>query len=322
MPVLGDLSDEDDETFTVRLFNSTNASNAQSVAEAVTATGTILDDDDAPTVSLTPGTVSITEGNSGTTTQVFTVTLSEASGKAVTVHYDTADGTATAGSDYTAASGTLTFAPGTTTQLITVLVTGDTIDEDDETFTVNLSTPDNATLSAADSSTATIVDDDDAPTLSISDVSQQEGNSGTSSFVFTVTLSGATSRTVTVNYATAAGTAAAGSDFTATSGTLTFAPGTTQQLVTVSVTGDTTNEANESFSVNLTNPSNATLADGQGTGTIQNDDAQPTLSISDVTQVEGDSGTTAYVFTVDAQRRQRPTGNGRLCDRRWHRDHA
>jgi hypothetical protein len=296
--VLGDLTDEPDETFTVRLFNSTNASNALSEATAVTSTGTIIDNDAAPSITLTPGTANVAEGNSGSTTQVFTVTLSQASAKTVTVDFATANGTANAGSDYTANSGTLTFSPGTTQQLITVLVTGDTIDEDNETFTVNLSAPSNATLSSQVSSTATITDDDAAPTLSISDVSQQEGNSGTTNFVVTVSLSGATSRIVTVNFATAAGTATAGTDFTATSGTLTFAPGTTQQLITVSVAGDTTNEANENFVVNLSSPSNATIADGQGAGTIQNDDALPTLSINDVSQVEGDSGTTAFVFTV------------------------
>ncbi len=296
--VIGDLADEDDETFSVRLFNSTNASNALSEATAVIATGTIVDDDPAPAIALSPVTASITEGNAGTTNQIFTVTLSQASGKTVMVQFATADVTALAGSDYTAASGTLTFAPGETSQLITVAVIGDTIDEDDETFTVNLSTPDNATLSAASSATVTIIDDDAAPTLSISDVSQQEGNSGTTDFVFTVSLSGATSRTATVNFATAAGTATAGSDFISTSGTLTFVPGVTQQLITVGVLGDTTNEANETFFVNLTSPSNATLADSQGIGTIQNDDALPTLSINDVTQVEGDSGTTEFVFTV------------------------
>src|SRR5207249_3985573 len=122
--------------------------------------------------------------------------------------------------------------------------------------------------------------------LSINDVTITEGNTGTTAAVFTVTLSTASSQTVTVNYATADGTARAGSDYTGTAGTLTFAPGVTTQTLTVAVLGDTRNEANETFFVNLT-PSNATIADGQGQGTILNDDALPALSINNVTVTEG-----------------------------------
>jgi len=111
------------------------------------------------------------------------------------------------------------------------------------------------------------------PTLSISNVSANEGNAGTTPFVFTVTLSAASASTVTVNYATANGTATSGSDHAATSGTLTFSPGITTQTITVNVNGDTTVEPNETFVVNLSVPSNATIATAQGTGTIVNDDA-------------------------------------------------
>jgi CSLREA domain-containing protein len=113
------------------------------------------------------------------------------------------------------------------------------------------------------------------PTLSINNVSQNEGNSGTTPFVFTVTLSAASASTVTVNYATADGTATAPSDYAATSGTLTFAPGVTTQTITVNVVGDTTPEPNETFTVNLSTPANATIAAGTGTGTIVDDDAAP-----------------------------------------------
>ena len=113
------------------------------------------------------------------------------------------------------------------------------------------------------------------PTLSIADVSQNEGNSGTTNFLFTVTLSAPATSAVTVNYATANGTATAGSDYTAASGTLTFAPGKTSQVVTVGVKGDTTVEANETFSVALCSAVGATLARLTATGTIVNDDAPP-----------------------------------------------
>ena len=110
------------------------------------------------------------------------------------------------------------------------------------------------------------------PTLSINDVTVTEGNTGTTPVVFTVTLSAASSQTVTDNYATANGTATMGSDYTATSGTLTFAPGTTSQTITVAVLGDTVKEPMERFFVNLSKATNATIANGRGHGSILNDD--------------------------------------------------
>ena len=241
------------------------------------------------------------EGNSGTTPATFTVNLSVASVFTVTVNFATANGTATAGSDYQATSGTLTFAPGTTSQTLTVPVLGDTLDEPNETFTVTLSNPTNATLATAQA-TGTIVDDD-VPLLSIGNVTVPEGNSGTTPATFTVNLSIASVFTVTVNFATANGTATAGSDYQATSGTLTFAPGTTTQTLTVPILGDTLDEPNETFTVTLTNPTNATLATAQATGTIVDGDV-PALSISNVTvPVEGNSGTTPATFTVNLSSR-------------------
>src|SRR5206468_2867515 len=167
-----------------------------------------------PAVSVAGPASPVTEGNSGTSSATFTVSLSAASPQTVTVAYATADGTATAGSDYTATSGTLTFTPGQTTKTVAVPVKGDTADEADETFTVTLSNPTEATLGTT-SATATIANDD-GPAISISGpVSPvNEGNSGTTSAIFTVTLSAVNANDVTVNYATSAGSATAGSDFT------------------------------------------------------------------------------------------------------------
>lgn len=103
-------------------------------------------------------------------------------------------------------------------------------------------------------------------------MSKIEGNTGTSAFVFTVSLSPTSTGTVTVNYATANGSAAAGSDYTATSGSLTFSAGQTSKTVTVNVAGDTLKEANEIFVVNLSSAIGATLFDAQGLGTITNND--------------------------------------------------
>lgn len=216
--------------------------------------------------------VSLAEGNSGTATLTFTVSLGAASGNAVTVNYATANGTAAAGSDYTATSGTLTFNPGVISLPVSVGILGDTAQEANETFYLNLSNPGGATL-ADSQGVGTIVNDDTSPALRIADVSQAEGNSGTRAFAFTVSLSPASTGTVTVRYATANGTATTGRrDYSATSGTLTFSAGQTSKTVNVSVRGDTTREANETFYVNLTVPGGATLADAQGLGTIVNDD--------------------------------------------------
>jgi hypothetical protein len=250
-----------------------------------------------PTVSVND--VSVTEGNSGTTTATFTATLSAAATSTVTVNYATANGTATAGSDYVAASGTLSFPAGTTTKTFAVTVNGDTTVEPNETFTVNLSTPSGATI-ADGQGVGTITNDDSLPQLSINNVSVSEGNSGTKLASFTVTRSGATTSSVSVTYATANGTATAGSDYVALGGSVTFPAGSTSQTLNVTVNGDTTVEPNEIFLVNLSSPSGATILDGQSVGTITNDDsaALPTLSISDVSVTEGNSGTKTATFTA------------------------
>ncbi len=249
---------------------------------------------------ITINDITVTEGNTGTVNATFTVTLSAASANTVTVDYATADGTATAPADYQSATGTVTFNPGDLTKTITVLVNGDTLDEPNETFFLNLSNPTNGSI-VDNQGQCTINDNDAAPSLSINDVSGSEGDSGTSPLVFTVSLNAASGQTVTVNYATADNTAAAGSDYQSTSGTLTFTPGDTQKTITVLINGDTTFEQNETFFVNLTSPTNASISDAQGVGTITNDDAAPptpTFFISDVSIAEGNSGTSNAIFTV------------------------
>src|SRR5207249_68573 len=207
---------------------------------------------------------------------VFTVSLSIPSSQTITVNYATADGTAlVSDNDYQSASGTITFIPGQMTATITVLVNGDTKFEPDETFFVNLSAAVNANL-AGSQGLGTIVNNDPQPAITINDVSVIEGNSGTTNAVFTVSLSNPSSQTISVNYATANITATlADNDYQSASGTLTFAPGQTVQTITVLVNGDSTFESDESFFVNLSAPLNATIGDGQGVGTILNDDCQP-----------------------------------------------
>jgi hypothetical protein len=247
--------------------------------------------------SLSINDVVVTEGDTTPATATLQVTLSAPVSQQVTVAYATATGTASA-ADFTAASGTLTFAPGVSSLPINVSVTGDTLSEPNESFFVNLSSPTNATIAKAQGS-ITIVDNDALlPALSIADISVVEGNSGTSAAVFAVSLSAASAQSISVNYATANGTGTAGSDYVAASGTLTFAPGTTTQSITVTINGDTTLEPDETFSVNLSSPVAATIADASAVGTILNDDDPPAISIGSVSVPEGNSGTSLATFTL------------------------
>ena len=373
-----DSVDENDETFTLTLSSATNAT----LGDA-TATGTINDDDESlPTVSVSDA--SAAEGDA----VAFAVSLSSASSQQATVEYATSDGTATSGTDFTTESGTLTFAANETTKTVSVATTDDSVDENDETFTLTLSNPANATLGDA-TATGTINDNDvsttpltasfsdmpashageeftfglafsenvelsyatlrdtalvvtggevktaqrqqqgsnqawnvtvepdgqgavaitlpettdcDAsgaicthderplshslsatvagpviiPAVSVSDASAAEGDA----VAFAVSLSAASSQQATVEYATSDGTATSGTDYTAESGTLTFAANETTKTVSVATTDDSVDEDNETFTLTLSSPANATLGDATATGTIDDNDNAPPLTAS------------------------------------------
>src|ERR1041384_1604031 len=232
---------------------------------------------DLPTFTIDD--VSHNEGNSGTTSYTFTVTKTGSTGANATVNFATADGTATtADNDLQAQSNTLTFLPADTTKTITVLVNGDVKFESDEAFTVHLSNATGATIADADG-TGTITNDDGMPTLTIDDVIHNEGNAGTTSYTSTVTKTGSTALNAVVNYNTVNGTATtADNDYQAQSGSLTFLPADTTKTITILANGDTAFEPAEAFTVHLSTPTGATIADADGTGTITNDDAAlPTL---------------------------------------------
>ena len=287
-----DTTDEADETFTVTLSEVSDSATIDDGTGVVTITN-----DDNPSLSV--GDVSVAENVTGGKATV-TVSLSRATNEEVTVEYATSNGTATAGSDYTSASGTLTFTSGqSSAETFTVAITTDTTDEADETFTVTLSdVSDSATISDG-TGVVTITDDDAAPGLSIGDVSVSEDVSAGEA-VFTVSLSAASGRQVTVEYATSNGTATAGSDYTSASGTLTFAAGDTSKTVEVSVTNDSVDEADEMFTVTLSSAVNVTISDSTATGTITNDD-NPSLSVGDVSVAENVTGGKATV-TVSLSR--------------------
>ncbi len=197
---------------------------------------------------------------------MFTVSRLIPDNTTATVVYSTTDGTATVSdNDYVPTTGTLTFQPGDTTMPVTVMVKGDTKDENDETFNLTLSNPVNATASTQPG-VATIVNDDSAPLVTItapaSPTPEVDTNGQNGMAIFTVSLSQASGKQVTVAYQSASesgDTATPVLDYTPTSGVVTFAPGTTTQKVTVQILGDNIVEPTETFHVELSNPQNATL---------------------------------------------------------------
>jgi Calx-beta domain len=222
----------------------------------------------SPSISVRDAVVA--EGNSGTTQATFVVALSGPSSQSVSCSFATSNGTATAGSDYIATSGALTFAPGEVEKPVVVLVNGDTVDEVQETFFLDISNVQNATVSSS-RGTGFIVDDD-GPTISINDVSVTEGNSATKAATFTLTLSGPSVEAIAVRAITTPGTATASSDYNSINLAVIFQPGELTRTLDVGVIGDTNLESNETFFVNLTEAFATTIADGEGVGTIIDDD--------------------------------------------------
>ena len=276
------------------------------IASAVTVT--VNDDDGAPTLSI--NSPSVTEVDSGATaTLTFTVRLAPMSGNTVTVDYaDAGSGTATSGgTDYeTLAGGTLTFAPGETSKTVAVTVSSDDIDEADETVVVRLSSPSNATLTGGANTldgTGTITDNDPTPTVSVAVATAvSEGNvaapNPANNMTFTVTLSAVSGLDVTVPY-TLSGTATAGTDYTEPDPrSVTIAAGTMRADITIPVAGDEVDEENETITVTLGTPTNATVSTAEGagaaSGTITDDDTRGvSVTPTALTVAEADNAGTA-----------------------------
>lgn len=224
---------------------------------------------------------------------------------AVSVQYATSNGTATAGQDYSTAVGTLNWTDGdTAAKTFNVPITDDTVFEGNEAVNLTLSNPTGgAIIGTPNAAVLTIIDNETQPTLTINNVIQNEGNSGLTPFTFTVTLSGPTTQTVTINYATSNGTAIAPGDYNAILPTqLTFSPGELTKPVTVLVTGDTNVEPDETFFVNMSGATNAGIANSQGTGTIKDDDTVILVSVSGrVTTPDGAGLKNAGVSLTDSQ---------------------
>ena len=268
VPVLADAIDEDNETVQINFNNNIGA-----VLDQSSVTLTITDDDDAPNITI----ADVTTADESAANATFTVSLSEASAKDITVNYDASSDTALLSSDFSPTSGILTIAAGATSGTFDVPVLADTIFEGNETAIITLSNAVNATISDSEA-ILTITDDDDdaAPSITIADVTTVD--EGATDATFTVTLSGTSVVDTTVDYATSDGTATAGDDYTTTSGTLTIAAGATFGTFSVPIISDTTDEENETATITLSNATNATISDSTATLTITDDDVAPTLS--------------------------------------------
>ncbi len=309
VPSTEDTRDESDETFNVTLTQPEQPGTGgytYTLADA-NGTATIADDDDAPSLAVSDVSVD-PEGNSGEKQATFTVTMTGTSDKTVTVHYATNDDSATS-ADYTSTSGDLSFGADETTKQVVVTTKTDTLDEANETFNVSLSDAVNGTISDAQG-VGTITDDDaSTATLAVSDLSVTEGNSGTANANFAVTKTGATGLPVTVNYATADWTAKKGLDYNEVTGTLTFAPAETTKFVAVAIRGDVLDEVSETYRVNLSVPTNATISDALGAGIIVDNDAPPAISIGNDSVSESASAACTLLVKLSAKSGRQVTVN-------------
>ena len=293
--ILGDNLLEADETFALFLTNAVFSSVLDGHG-----VGTILDDE--PRLAIEP--LQLLEGNSGLRDVVVDVKLTKAGASDITVEYATTNLTAKADGltgDYVAKSGTLTFRPGVTNQIITLQINGDTLYENDETFGIRLFNATNAII-LTDLTTVTIrntVGDDPKPQLSVVSGGVTEGDTGTTQLPMTVQLNTPSGLPVVVNYLTGVATASVGRDYRANSGTLIFQAGDTMRTVNIDVIGDTTHEQDETFEFRLRNEIGATILQGVGVGTITDNDSAPTISIADAQVTEGDSGQATAMVTVN-----------------------
>jgi hypothetical protein len=283
--VSGDTTVEEDEEFTVTLSGPTNGA-----VLIIPAASTIITNDDID-LAITVDNAVRNEGNSGNTSFTFTVTRTGLTTVENQVSYAV---TGTGGSPADAAdfggslpSGTVTLAVSDTSETITVNVNGDSDVESDDNFTITLSSPTNGALITT--STAQGIIENDDVTLSINDLTELETDSGSQNFDFTVTLTPAIDQTVSVDYSTQNDGAEAGSDYQSTSGTLTFIATDTEETISVPVSGDLIDEANEQFQLNLSNQTvggswNLLIADNQGIGTINDNDPEPEVNFSSASQ--------------------------------------
>lgn len=299
VPVVDDDVVEEDETFTLVLGDVQHAQLGDAVA-----TGTILDNDAVPVISIDD--VAVGEAEEAA---IFTETLSAPSRREVAVSFATADETATAGADYTESNGTLRIEPGETAGTIRVPILSDEQDEQDETFRVRLSGAVHAEIGDAEG-VGTILDDDEPLTVSILD---GRGTEDAGLVLLPVRLSSASPDVVRVLYATSDASAESGLDYSSSQGIIVFEPGSTEGVVATAVYDDQVPEETEAFTVTLRQPVNALIGRGTATGTIVDNDGVPHFRVGDVTVSESE-GEAVFVVTLSAPTVQVVTATYRTTD--------
>ncbi|MBL3589199.1 MAG: hypothetical protein JMN24_05325, partial [gamma proteobacterium endosymbiont of Lamellibrachia anaximandri] len=298
LTLTNDATWEPSEAFTVTLSNVVDAT----LGAQTSTTVTITDDDtrNAGTLALSTATESVVENAAGGIT--LTVSRTGGSDGTVSVDYATADGSALQPGDYTQATGTLTFLDGELSQTIPLTLTDDATWEPDEDFTVTLSNVVDATLGAQTSTTVTITDDQvrSPGTLALSTATESVVENTAGGITLTVSRTGGSDGTVSVDYATADGSALQPGDYTQATGTLTFLDGELNKTIPLTLTDDATWEPDEDFTVTLSNVVDATLGQATTTVTIIDDDTRNagTLALSAATATLSESGP-AITLTVD-----------------------
>ena len=299
--VRGDTTLEPDEGFLVTLSNPSSGS----ILGTSMATGTIQNDDAALSISAVNS--SRVEGHAGNTGFTFAVSragnLSGTASVEFVVASSGANGASVADFGGTFPSGTVSFAANETTKLITINVSGDTSVEGHEGFTVTLANPTGPVVLEVVTATGTILNDDASLSIAATSASRNEGASGNTPFTFTVTRTGDASGEASATFAVTGtgGSPSDAADFGGSlpSGTVNFAAAETSQVITINVRGDTQFEADESFTVTLSNPSSgAILGTSSASGAILNDEAAITIAALNASRAEGQSGNTAFTFTV------------------------
>ncbi|MDX1417208.1 MAG: Calx-beta domain-containing protein, partial [Candidatus Promineifilaceae bacterium] len=289
VPLLNDLIDEDDESFTLTLANPTVAALGSPAATIVN----IADDDPAPNITFTQVTTAVSESS---TSAMVTVVLSAASARTVTVDYASSDGTAMVNDDYTNVSGTLTFLPGETSQAIPFTIINDLLDEAEESFSISLTSAQNGNAGAP--ITINIIDDDLPPEINFGPITYNSlENSGP--VLVTAQLSAPSGRTVNATYAATGGTATSGTDYAPVSGQISFAPGEVSSSFTVTPLDDNIEEGSETIELALSAVQNGSIGpNGTATVTILDDEGPPTFqfSASSFSALEGQDFATLTVI--------------------------
>ncbi|MCB1176837.1 MAG: hypothetical protein KDK36_04570, partial [Leptospiraceae bacterium] len=286
LSIVDDSIFEDNETIEILLSNGGNAT----VAGNVIHTYTIINDDNPPSVEF--NTIS-SSGLESITSVNIPVSLSAVAGKSLSIDYAVTGGTATGGgNDYTLASGTLVFNEGVTSLNIPMVIKDDSITEENETIIISLANPTGGVVSGSNTTFTYTIIDNDPPSIEFTN-SNSNGSENISSVNIPVNINSSYGTEVKVDYSVTGGSATAGTDFTLSSGTLTFSPGTTTQNINLSVTDDSLDEPDETVIITLTNPSNGTIGTNSTfTYTILDNDNGPTVSFDNsISNASENSGT-------------------------------